>query len=101
MWANAQRDNRPAEHWRCPQKCIYNVPAQKTAKHCAMYRWSLVNDVTGVMKPRPKTYWNLLGSPKPLKGSQPLVGWSVPYFGHTWRRYCCLTSFFSDCRFMP
>jgi len=41
------------------------------------------------------------GSPKLPKRSQPLVDRSSPYRGDMWRRYCCLTSFFSDCRYMP
>jgi len=32
--------------------------------------------------------------------SQPLVGRSSPYCENMWRRYCCLTSFFSDCRYV-
>ena len=35
---------------------------------------------------------------KPI--SQPLVGWSSPYYQDMWRRYCCFTSF-SHCRYMP
>jgi len=34
------------------------------------------------------------GCPKPANGSQPLVNWSSPYCERTWKRYCCLTSFF-------
>jgi len=30
----------------------------------------------------------------PQTRQQPLVGWSSPYYEGTWRRYCCLTSFF-------
>jgi len=44
---------------------------------------------------------NLLGSPKQPNRSQPLVGWSSPYCGDMWKRYCCLTSFFSNCWYMP
>ena len=32
---------------------------------------------------------------KPLNRSQPLVGRSSTYCKNMWRRYCCLTSFFS------
>jgi len=38
---------------------------------------------------------------EPISAAEPLVGWSSPYCGDMWRRYCCLTSFFSDCRYMP
>ena len=44
---------------------------------------------------------NFAGVPKLTKRSQPLVGRSSPYYGDMWRIYCCLTSFFSDCRYMP
>ena len=43
----------------------------------------------------------LAGVPKLAKGSQPLEGRSSPYCKDMWRRYCCLTSFFSDCRYVP
>jgi len=41
--------------------------------------------------------WNPLkfaGGPKLRNRSQPLVGWSSPYCGDMWRKYCCLISFF-------
>jgi len=41
------------------------------------------------------------GAPKLLERSQPLVGQSSPYCGDIWRTYCCLTSFFSDCQYLP
>jgi len=44
---------------------------------------------------------NLPGCPKLANRYQLLVGRSSPYCAHTWRRYCCITSFFSDCRYMP
>jgi len=31
----------------------------------------------------------------------PLLGRSSPYCRDMWSRYCCLTSFFSDCRYVP
>jgi len=64
MWANAQRDGRPAE-----------------------YRWSIT-------LPRRETRWNLQGCPKLANRSQPLVGRSSSYYQGMRRRYCCLTSFF-------
>jgi len=36
----------------------------------------------------------LLGCPKLLNLSKPLVGRSLPYYGDMCGRYCCLTSFF-------
>ena len=75
MWANAQRDGRPAEYkWR-PSVLRRSLAVQCNAA---------------------KT-WNPLkfaGCPKLTKRSQPLVGRSSLYCKNVWRRYCCLTSFF-------
>ena len=43
----------------------------------------------------------LAGVPKLTKGSQPVEGRSSPYCKDMWMRYCCLTGFFSDCRYVP
>jgi len=150
MWADAQRDGRPAEYrwchlqkfrnsmpcttpqfgWRpllecsavmlpiyenatlgrkvnfarskipsgvkrkSPPTCIHSVPAQETAKHRARFGWPPVNNIDSVTKAKCETRWNLLGCPKLVNRSQPLVGRSLPYGAHMWRRYCCLTSFF-------
>jgi len=51
--------------------------------------------------PRRETRWNLQECLKLPDGSQPLVGRSSPYCGDTWRTYCCLKSFLSDCRYVP
>ena len=40
---------------KSPQKCIYGVPAQEMAKHCAKFGWPAVSDVTAVTKPRYET----------------------------------------------
>jgi len=82
MWANAQRDGRPAEHrWRCLlRRKVWLTPS--TRCHA-------------VTLPRCKTHWNLQGCLKLPDRSQPLVGWSSPYCGDMWRTYCCLTSFLS------
>jgi len=65
MWADAQRDGRPAKYrWRplqnsvkgkSPQKCIDSVPAQEKAKDRATFGWPPVSDIAAVMKPRCKT----------------------------------------------
>jgi len=65
MWADAQRDGRPAEYrWRplqnsvkgkSPQKCIYSVPAQEMAKDHAKFGRPPVSDIAAVMKSRRKT----------------------------------------------
>jgi len=47
-----------------------------------------------VTLPKRETSWNVVGCPKVMKQSQPLVGRSSPYCGDFWRTYCCLTSFF-------
>jgi len=82
MWANAQRDGRPAEYrWRP----LFN--AKK-------FGWRPLLECHAVTLPRSETRWNLQGCPKLINWSQPLVGWSSPYYQDMWRRYCCLTSFF-------
>jgi len=88
MWDNAQRDGRPAEYrWRP----LFNA---------AKFGWRPILECRAVMLPRRETRWNLQGNPKLANRSQPLVGQSSPYYEDIWRRYCCLTSFFSDCRYM-
>jgi len=88
MRANAQRDGRPAEYtWRP----LFNA---------AKFGWRPILECRVVTLPRRETRWNLQGCPKLPDRSQPLVGRSWPYCGSMWRRYCCLTSFFSDCRYV-
>jgi len=80
MWANAQRDGRPAEYrWRR----LFNAAVWLTP----------TTRCRAVMLPRRETHWNLQGCLKLPDRSQPLVGRSSPYCGDMWRRYCCLTSF--------
>jgi len=80
IWANAQRDGRPAEYrWRP----LFNA---------AKFGWRPLIECRAVTLPRRKTRWNLLGCPK-LPNSQPLVGRSSPYCEDMWRTYCCLISF--------
>jgi len=82
MWANAQRDGRPAEYrWRP----LFNA---------AKFGWRPLLECRAVTLPRRETRWNLQGCPKLPDRFQPLVGWSSLYCGDTCRRYCCLTSFF-------
>ena len=84
MWANAQRDGRPAEHrW----DSLFNA---------AKFGWRPVLECRAVTLPRRETRWNSLGCPKLPYRSQLLLGRSSPYCEHMWRRYCCLTSFFSN-----
>ena len=82
MWANAQRDGRPAEdRWRP----LFNA---------AQFRWRPVLECRAVTLPRRKTRWNLQGCPKLTNRSQPLVGRSPPYYDGMCRRCRCLTCFF-------
>ena len=89
MWANVQRDGRPAEYRWHP---LFNA---------ATFSWRALLECRAVMLPRCETRWNLQGCPKLPDRSQPLVGRSSPYCGDLWRRYCCLKVFFSDCRYVP
>ena len=89
MWANAQRDGRPAEHrWRP----LFNA---------AKLGWRSLLECRAVTLPRRESRRNLQGCLKLVNRSQPLVGRSSPYYGDMWRTYCGLTSFFSDCPYMP
>ena len=40
---------------KSPRKCIYSVPAQKTARDHAKFGWPLVSDGAAVTKPRRET----------------------------------------------
>jgi len=82
MWANTQRDGRPAEYRWHP---LFNS---------AKFGWRPLLECGAVRLPRRETRRSYLGCPKLMKWSQPLVGRSSPYCGDMWRRYCCLTSFF-------
>jgi len=82
MWANAQRDGRPAEHrWRP----LFNA---------AKFGWRSLLDCRAVTLTRREPRWNLQGCPKLAHRSRPLMGRSSPYYEDNWRRYCCLTNFF-------
>ena len=82
MWANAQRDGRPAEYRWCP---LFNA---------AKFGWRPLLECRAVTMPRRETSWNYLGCPKLTKRSELLVGRSSPYCKDVWGRYRCLTSFF-------
>jgi len=89
MWANAQRDGRPAKYrWRP----LFNA---------TKFVWRPLLECRAVMLPRHETRWNLQGCPKLANRSQPLVGRSSPYYQDMWKKYWCLTSFYSDCRCIP
>jgi len=61
--------------------------------NAAKFGWRPMLECRAVT-PKCETRWNLQGCHKLPDRSQPLVGWSSPYCGNMWRRYCCLTSFF-------
>jgi len=82
MWANAQRDGRPAEYrWR---------PLFNAAKS----GWRPLLQCRAVKLSRRETRWNLQGCPKLPDRSQSLVARSSPYCEDVWTTCCCLTSFF-------
>jgi len=82
MWANAQRDGRPAEYrWRP----LFNA---------AKFGWRPLLECRTVTLPSRENSWNLQGYPKLVDRSQPLVHWSSPYCRDMWRTYCCLRSCF-------
>jgi len=69
MWADAQRDGRPAEYrWRP----LFNA---------AKFGWCPILECRAVTLPRRETRWNWLGCSKLPDRSQPLVGRSSPYCG--------------------
>jgi len=78
MWANAQRDGRPAKYRWHP---LFNA---------AKFGWQC----RAVTLPRRETRRNLQGCPKQTNRSQPLVSRSSPYYEHMWRRYCLFKVFF-------
>ena len=68
MWANAQRDGRPAEYrWR---------PLFNSAK----FGWRPLLECRAVTMPRRESRWNLQGFLKLANRSQPLGGRSSPYY---------------------
>jgi len=81
MWANAQRDGHPAEYRWCP---LFTA---------AKFGWRPLLQCQAVTLRRRDTRWNMMGYPKPVNRSQPLVGRSSPNCGDMWRRYCCSTRF--------
>jgi len=83
MWANAQRDCRPAKYrWRP----LFNA---------AKFGWRPLLECRAVMLPKHESHWNLQGCTKLANRSQPSVGQSSPYYEDVWRTYRCLTIFFS------
>jgi len=73
IWANAQRDGRPAEY-RC--RPLFNA---------TKFGWRQLLECRAVTLPRRETRSNYLWCPKLTKRSQPLVGRSSPYCEDMWR----------------
>ena len=82
MWANAQRDGRPAEYrWRpLFNAAVWLTPT--TGMPCSSAA-------------KTRNPLKLPGVPQTNETiSAAIVGRSSPYCEDMWRRYCCLTSFF-------
>ena len=75
-----------------PQKCIYSVPAQETAKQCKVWLTS-VERYRCSSEAKMQNRLHLMGCPKPANRSQPLVGRSSSYCEDMRRRCRCLTFF--------
>jgi len=81
MWANAQRDGRPAIYrWRP----LFNAAVRPTPTTRV-----LCSNAAKTRNPL-KFAW----VPRTPQPSHPVVGRSSPYYEDMWRRYCCLTNFF-------
>jgi len=82
IWADAQRDGRPAEYrWRP----LFNA---------AKFGWCPLLECRAVTLPRREIRWNVLGCPKLANRSQPLVGWSSPYCEVMWGETLLFNKFF-------
>ena len=78
MWANAQRDGRPAEYMcSTPQSLAdahYYMPCSNAAKT--------------------RNQWKFAGVPQTPEPISAVSGTSSPYCEDMWRRYWCLIRFF-------
>ena len=72
MWANAQRDGRPAEYTLRP---LFNA---------ANFGWRPLIECRAVMLSRCESLWNLQGCPNLPNRSQPLGSQSSPYYENVW-----------------
>ena len=94
---NLARGKIPSGDKSC-RKCIYGIPGQDKAEHSANL-WS-----TSIERRRCS---NKAKTRNPLKfAGVPQTGKRIsaanqPKFAILWRKYCCLTRFVSDCRYMP
>jgi len=82
MWANAQRDGRPAEYGWHP---VFNA---------AKFVWRPLLDCRAVTLLRGENRWNWKGCPKLANRSQALVARSSPDYENMWMRHRRLPSFF-------
>jgi len=83
MWANAHCDGRPAEVAHSVQRRkVWLTPTTRVAcSNAAKTRNPL----------------KFAGVPQTPESISAVSGQKFTM----WRRYCCLTSFFSDCQYMP
>jgi len=79
-----------------PPKCTQWTSPGETAKHRAEFWLTSVERCRCSSEAKTQHCWKLLGCSKLANRSQPLVGRSS-HIVKTWRRYCCLAGFFSDC----
>ena len=89
MWANAQRDGRPAEYrWRP----LFNA---------AMFGWCPLLECRAVTLPRHETHWYYLGCLKLPDRSQPLVGRKFTILWGHLEEILLHNKLFSDCQYVP
>ena len=88
-WRNSVRGQEP------PKVYICSVAAQDTAKHRAKFGWPPLNNVAPPTKPRCETPLNFARVPQTPEPISAASGPKFTILWDMWRRYCCLTSFFS------
>jgi len=81
MWANAQRDGRPAYYRWCR---LFNAAVWLTPT--ITVRCSNAANTGNPLK--------FAGAPQTRQQISAVSTPSSPYYEDMWRRYCCLTSFF-------
>jgi len=75
------------------QKYVKSV-CRRLLFNAAKFGWRPLLECRAVTLLRRETRWNLLGCPKLVNRSQPLVGRRTPHCENIWRTYWCLPSFF-------
>jgi len=85
------------ESHRCGQRRILVVPSVQRRK-VWLTPTTRMPCSNAAKTPNPLKF---AGVPQTNETISATSGPSSPYYGYMWRRHCCLTSFFSDCRYMP